>query len=420
MPILNVIPSKHIFNALSRDISIKLAISDLIDNSIDNWMVNKLKRQLKIVIEVSEKSIRIEDNAGGMDKESLSLLFLLGGTNRTGKTGVKGIYGVGAQRAFFTLGKDIVIKTKRQGKDGLKVILDDTWFTPDKIKETWSIEYAIDNSIKSGSTSIEITSLKKEMDVQSVRDLKREISLKHINELKSGKIEILFNDEAISETEFWQWAINEYAPPSKYVTELEVPKTKRILNLEITAGIMTQSWGEDEYGITFIANGRVIFQNNLSSDVGFKKGHLGGRHPTINRFKAIVTVSGDNRDIPWNSPKNDLDVNHKMYKTIFGLTEQASYQYTSFLRKHYRVTSKLFNVQAVPDDIIIINLSNGMGFKRVTKDYEEPISTFRIGFEVNEDDYIELIKYYGLPEFPRKDVGLFLFNRAINEVRGDA
>ena len=43
MPTMDVTPSKHIYDALIQDIDTNRAISDLIDNAIDNWKIEGKK-----------------------------------------------------------------------------------------------------------------------------------------------------------------------------------------------------------------------------------------------------------------------------------------------------------------------------------------------------------------------------------------
>jgi hypothetical protein len=152
--------------------------------------------------------------------------------------------------------------------------------------------------------------------------------------------------------------------------------------------------------------------------MGFNADNLGFLHPTINRFKAIVRVNGDSRDIPWNSAKSDINTNHPMYVPIVDLVVQVSRQYTSFLRKNYEVTSKLFRNLAEQSDIEDVSFEYGKEFRRVVKDFEEEEKLITIRFAVPQEEYTELMQGFGLGKSTKTQVGLFIFDKALKELRG--
>ena len=420
MPKIDIMPSKRIYDALIQDISEDQAICDLIDNSIDNWKILKKTGLLEVNISISESKIEMKDNAGGIDLKTLPLLLRPGGTNRTGGEGIKGIWGVGVKRAIFFLGKKITILTRKKNEDGLKLEVDEDWLTKDEAKNKWEIEYSIDNSISEEITKIIIKNLKIILNSFSILEIRKSITRTYRDEIKEGKLQIIFNDSIIKVFPEFPWSKSEYAPPSRYITDIPILHSDRKIHVEITIGVMTQPGEEYSYGIDFIGNGRIILQNNLDWRMGFKKERLGMAHPTINRFKAVVRVSGDSRDIPWNSAKSDINPNHPNYVNIADLVFQVSRQYVLFLRKNYDVTSKLFRSKADKTDIKDITFEYGKEFRKVVKEYREPKKEITItSFKVPTEDYNELVEYFGLRSRPRKAVGLFVFNKVLKEVRGN-
>lgn len=418
MPTFDVTPSKHIYNALVQDIDVNQAISDLIDNAIDNAKIQK-KETLKITITVTENKIEVKDNSGGLDLSTIPLLLMPGGTNRGGGVGIKGIWGVGSKRAMFSLGKKISIKTRKSGQIGLILKLDESWFQEDESTDKWKIDYEKDSSLEEGITMISLTDLKVILNDYSISTLRKYIAKTYKDEIEEKSLTILFNSKKVKLTLEEPWSKSEYTPPSRYTTDIPVIKSDRKLHFEMTLGIMTRPGEDYSYGIDFIGNKRVILRNNLDGRMGFKKERLGFPHPTINRFKAIVRVNGDSRDIPWNSAKSDINENHPMYRSITDLVFLISRQYVSFLRKNYRVTSKLFKETAKETDIKDINLEYGKGFTKVVKDYKESIEEVQITFKVPAEEFGEFVKYFGLEGKFKQDIGLFIFNRVWKEVKGD-
>lgn len=416
MPTIDVMPSKRIYNALIQDIAIDKAICDLIDNSIDNWKVLEKTEPLSVSISISESKIEIKDNAGGIDVETLPLMLMPGGTNRSGGEGIKGIWGIGAKRALFSLGKKITILTRKRNEDGLKLEVDEEWFTQDEDPNKWKIEYNIDNSISEEVTRIIIEDLKVILNLFSIRQIRKAINRTYRDHIKDGSLKIIFNNELIEPIPRIPWSKSEYAPPSRYITDIPVPQSDRKIHVKITLGVMTKPGEEYSYGIDFIANRRMILQDNLDWRMGFKKERLGLPHPTINRFKAVVRINGDSRDMPWNSAKSDINANHLMYNKIADLVFQVSRQYVTFLRINYEVTSKLFKEKAEDTDIEEVVFEYDKEFRKVVKRYTEPKEEVTIRFKVPEEVYEELVDYFGLKHRPRKHVGSFIFNYVLEKV----
>jgi hypothetical protein len=418
MPKLNVTPSKHIYDALIQDIDVNQAISDLIDNAIDNWKIEGHGGKLLIYIEMNHNVIKIKDVSGGLDENTLPFILMPGGRREVSREGIKGIWGVGSKRALFSLGKKITISTRKQGGKGLVLKVDENWFRADEGDDKWTIGYEEDNSLEEGITIIEITELKVPLYPQYISSLRKHIARTYHDDIKDGTVEISFNGEAITIYPEIPWAKSEYAPPARYVTDIPVSGNGRVLNFEMTTGVMLKPGEAYSYGIDFIGNKRVILQNNLDARMGFDADNLGFPHPTINRFKAIVRVNGDSRDIPWNSAKSDINTNHPMYVPIVDLVVQVSRQYTSFLRKNYEVTSKLFRNLAEQSDIEDVSFEYGKEFRRVVKDFEEEEKLITIRFAVPQEEYTELVQGFGLGKSTKTQVGLFIFDKALKELRG--
>lgn len=424
MPRLDITPSKHIFDALIQDINEKQAILDLIDNSIDNWKINELETPLEINISIDENHIVISDNAGGMDERTLPLILKPGGTNRIGGVGVKGIWGVGAKRAIFSLGRNITISTRKEGHRGLVLPIPEDWFrdSEDENEEErgrkWFIEAEFDNSISVGTTKINIENLKYAFNSFKNRKICDLIAKTYKDQIKDGTLQIHFNGEMVEIYPEISWARSEWAPPSKYITEIPVTETDRNIQIEIIVGIMTQAGGNYSYGIDFIGNQRKILENNLDYRMGFESGKLGLPHSTINRFKAVVRVNGDTRDIPWNSSKSSINENHPMYPYILEFIVKVCKQYTTFLRNNYHKTSQLFNERAELREIQEIVYGHSGVFENVVQEYEEEPEVANISFQIPIEEYNELAEYFGWQNKPKSHFGKFIFYKLLKEVKG--
>ena len=121
------------------------------------------------------------------------------------------------------------------------------------------------------------------------------------NNIAQGKLILILNDEVLTIGPDIHWARSEFAPPAKYETDIPVRNSDRVLHFVMEVGVMTQPGSDYLYGIDLIGNERTILTNDLTWRTGFDKSGLGFPHPTINRFKGVIKLEGDSRDIPWNS-----------------------------------------------------------------------------------------------------------------------
>ena len=114
--VVNASPTKDFFvNMLVRDILLKQAIIELIDNSIDGarrFRRNNEFSGLKIEIKFDSAKFIIEDNCGGIPLDvATERAFRFGRPQNIGKEDVEttGIFGIGMKRALFKIGKKFSI-----------------------------------------------------------------------------------------------------------------------------------------------------------------------------------------------------------------------------------------------------------------------------------------------------------------------
>ncbi|MDH4027546.1 MAG: ATP-binding protein, partial [Nitrospirota bacterium] len=115
---IDAIPSKELFiSMLVKDITLKDAIGDLVDNSVDAANLNTRKkedlRDFSITIVINKDKFEIVDNCGGIEEDiARKSAFKLGKPRhyRTGKHTI-GQFGIGMKRAFFKLGENIEVES---------------------------------------------------------------------------------------------------------------------------------------------------------------------------------------------------------------------------------------------------------------------------------------------------------------------
>ena len=111
---ITVTPSKRIFRSIIADYDLNKSICELIDNALDIWIKNGKKNIIKISIEIdlTQKSIRVIDNAGGVKQSELKIIVGPGHTSNKPEDKTIGIFGVGTKRAVVALAQDIKITTR--------------------------------------------------------------------------------------------------------------------------------------------------------------------------------------------------------------------------------------------------------------------------------------------------------------------
>ncbi len=404
---LDVTPAKWIFRALAADISPRQAVADLIDNSLDHWEQEGKLHPLEIRLDLDEshRRISLSDNAGGLSRPELPLLFRPGGTNRMGARRSRGIYGLGSKRAMFALGKEVEVQTHSRTDRGYRVVIPEEWFSGEGQSTDWNLTAELDDSIPVGTTRISISRVRTPLTSYSIDRIKRFIRRTYGDYIQDEQIRLVVNEEELEVYPDVEWAKSKYAPPIRINASLGVPERDTTVDVTISLGVMVAPGEQMEYGFDLICNGRKVLEYVTDLRLGFGQGYLGNPHQTVNRFRGIIRLSGDAQDIPWNSSKTDLDQTHPLYRLLFNLVVGLSKQYTSFLRANYRHTRQLFSVRATIDDIRSITLRPGRGLPNVVKPYKEKRTVKSIQYAVPIDELIEIAEYLGDKKMSAKKVG---------------
>lgn len=104
---LDATPEKRIFLSIISEYDLKRSICELIDNAIDFWSKNR-RTDLEVSIQLDDRqrTITIEDNAGGIQESKLDHIISPGKTSNDISDDVIGYFGVGSKRAVVALAQD--------------------------------------------------------------------------------------------------------------------------------------------------------------------------------------------------------------------------------------------------------------------------------------------------------------------------
>jgi hypothetical protein len=138
-------PTKRFFvSMLTRDIELRDAILDLVDNCVDG-ATRQSKGKLKgdrpydgyeARLTLSAKSFDITDNCGGIPQAAIKDAFLLGRPKIEQSIPTIGMYGIGMKRAIFKIGEEAAVES--YAADGaFEVSYTRGWLDPEN--DTWDL-----------------------------------------------------------------------------------------------------------------------------------------------------------------------------------------------------------------------------------------------------------------------------------------
>src|SRR5437773_4650901 len=130
------VPTKRFFvSMLTRDIDLKDAILDLVDNCLDGALRSAGANEVdyarhSIGIQVAETGFKIADDCGGIPREiAKNYAFKMGrerADERDGETETIGMYGLGMKRAIVKMGRNAVVRSFNQ-QDKFRVPISSDW-----------------------------------------------------------------------------------------------------------------------------------------------------------------------------------------------------------------------------------------------------------------------------------------------------
>jgi hypothetical protein len=327
---IDATPTKQVLMSISKDIDLYRGICEMIDNSIDNWKINRKKSDLLISIHIDEEenTILYEDNSGGIKEDVLSMIIQPGGTERTQDEETIGIFGVGSKRALVTLSRYSETISRYGSGDTFKIIVDDAWLK----EKSWKVKKYKTDTIEQGKTKFILKELKFKVNEEIISNLKELIAETYCYYIKEQNVKIKINGANLSPLIFDKWAYPPGREPRKYIFNIECDSEETI-KLELTVGLMLESSQTGEFGFNVYCNDRLILKNVNDYRLGFKSGMLGQPHPTVAWFKGIIRLNGKNKFMPWNSSKSNLDPLNPSYEKLLAIILKFAKPYVQLSRR---------------------------------------------------------------------------------------
>lgn len=326
--VIDASPTKELFiDTLVRDVSVKDAILDLVDNAIDGYIQRGYSDRKEIRLNITKEKFQIWDNCGGIDVESAKKEVFRFGIAKSGVKKTLGVYGIGLKRSIFKMGSYTVFESdNRRNYFRVKIDLVKWKDDPD-----WTFEFDdLANSKGTAFTRIEVSGLHKAVSRELATDrfeneLSERISKTYFLFIQE-KVHIYLNEKKIEPFQLTIGFSDDLQPAHKSFSVDGV-------DVELTAGAHPDYKNPGWY---IFCNNRLIILGERTSLTGW--GHRGvpNYHPKFNRFKGFAFIySEDPTKLPWNTAKNGLSTSSPVYTAMLDEMQTITQQYTTFMSKAY-------------------------------------------------------------------------------------
>ncbi|MBL3594829.1 ATP-binding protein [Rhodovulum sulfidophilum] len=364
-------PSKRFFvEMLPRDISLEHAVLDLVDNSLDGAIRERISEirgrnakpyaGLQCALEISGDHFRISDNCGGIPDNRLDAALRLGRDDISidDDKPTIGMYGIGMKRSIFKISQDATVVSK-SATSTVTVRYDEEWLDPDNPDWTLTLQQEPPSP---GEPGVSITANKIWPNISRIfrstsfhDDLARALSRYYAYVIEKG-FSITLNGHEIQPLPV-EFRFEDNISPFYFETTNGKTKVRVIVGLfrKLTREDERESQtmspdkaeiGSLKAGITVICNDRVIKYADTTATTGWGMGNVPRYHPQFRSIAgAIIFESDDARTLPVSTTKGDLEIDDAVY--VLGLNAAME-----GLRALTQFTNQFKGIEAVTDDLI--------------------------------------------------------------------
>ncbi len=330
---VNARPTKRFFiESFTRDLPLEDAILDLVDNSIDAYILTRkidvsptlLKTAPKEVIPTEASSdplvsliisgdlFEISDRCGGISVErARKEVFRFG--RAASFSSALGVYGIGLKRAVFKVGKDITIESRTETEGFIVYINVNNWIEEE---DNWEFPMTVIGAAPSpqeAGTKITI----KDLNPDIILRINDGTLLKRVSDAIASTYS-LFLQRFLSLTLNQKPILPIGLPIAASTDAMPAHKTKPFenVNLELFAGLAERKSGEwniERAGWYVLCNGRVVVSADKSELTGW--GLYGPQF--VSKYRGFIGIafffSHDPALLPWTTTKRGLNLESGIY-----------------------------------------------------------------------------------------------------------
>ena len=369
MKIAKAQPTKEFFvQMITKDISLKDCILDLIDNCLDgarrtsqsekeDMKYKGFRASLKITSEV----FSIEDNCGGISiSNAIDYAFRFGRNPNAPADGENsiGLYGIGMKRAIFKIGNKIRINSSTESDSFICGISADEWLMHDK----WEFELEDGEKDRTG-TEIFITDLldgisKEFADPTFINGLISIIARDYALFIESG-FEIFVNEQEVQGNSYKVRTSEEFQPYRHTYHDFGV-------QVNILAGMASLPPNSSEPGDRVdpntsgwfvVCNDRVVLAADKSDRTVWGNNGFTRWHPQYNGFLGMVLFnSRDPSLLPWTTTKRDIDRSSPLFRRALTKMRLATSNWTEYTTRRKADLDKAKEIESKTSDTTIFTV----------------------------------------------------------------
>lgn len=393
-------PTKRFFvNSITRDIELKDAILDLLDNCVDGIArtLEKEKREsarpyegFYANIELNKSEFSIDDNCGGIPVDvAINEAFRFGRSDQSRDSNLEtvGMYGIGMKRAMFKMGTSISVNCQTED-EAYEVKVEPDWLKQD---DNWELQLNFierDQKRNNGTTIFidqlhhdisEIFGSPKEFD----RELRDEISQIFALIIRKG-FEITVNGKSIKPVSFNLLSTEDLSSSKEGINTYQYTSVFNEVNIDVAIGFYRELASVDisesfdsstrahkNAGVTVICNDRIVVFRDKTWITGWGLKPVPSFH---NQFIAIAGVvrfsSSYSENLPLTTTKRGLDISAEIYWHTLEFIKEGLKIFTDFTNKwkgNEKDTNLFFSAAKSRDSIEILNNKKNREFKKVPK-----------------------------------------------------
>jgi hypothetical protein len=354
-------PTKSFFvQTLTRDIELKDAILDLLDNCVDGLMRSVSKSVL-----ISEKPYEghwakitfdretfvIEDNCGGIAKSlARTSAFRMGripDQTNDPKLPTVGTYGIGMKRAIFKMGRSCTV-TSRTKNEAFEVVIPMAWMRDEK---NWDLTMRpLQTNSRGAGTRIEIRELrdairKQFMNLSGFSDVLQGIISQQFAIIIKKGFEIKVNGRTVKPKPF-RFISVDLKKYIKGVAPFLFRGTIDGVKVDLSVGFYKPvpdsadieeeeeeeaTFTADESGWNVICNDRVVLTHDTTHLTGWGTGGVPNFHNQFIAIAGTVRFSADDASkLPLTTTKRGVDLNSALYQRVLDKMQEGTKLFTSF------------------------------------------------------------------------------------------
>lgn len=362
-------PTKRLFiDVLTKDITVRDCLLDLIDNSVDAYIRNKLRDRRRIEIKFGADNFKITDNCGGIKKTDVEdEMFKFGTLRENTKTATIGFYGIGLKRSIFKMGEEIKFETD-DGKDYCSLNINvDEWAKDPK----WTLEGDTQKTTLKNRqkpfTKIHIVKLKNEvrqyLDTTFKNEFKANLEIYYTQFLQK-RLEIFVDGKKIEPFKL-KINVQEGAKPANFVGEHDEVRVRIVCWVEPRTKTRTER-EKGKIGWNVFMNERLVIHDDLSEKTGWtgEEGTLPKAHQIYNEFRGLVFLSTNTPSkLPIDTTKTGFNKESPVYKYVLLKMIETAKPIIKHLNEKYKKTAEteaedIKRTEELPTTIKSIRIDN--------------------------------------------------------------